>query len=134
MKRQAREITLQVLFQWEYAPNLDVIKSLSLLNQLSPFPNESEDYARKLCVGLSEKRQRIDERIQAASPNWKLDRLSTVDLNILRLACFELTELTNEVPPKVVIDEAIEIAKKYGSAESPSFINGILNEIFQTLT
>ena len=134
MKRQAREITLQVLFQWEYTANLDVTKSLSLLNQLSPFPNESEAYARKLCVGLSEKKQSIDERIQAASPNWKLDRLSIVDLNILRLACFELTELTNEVPPKVVIDEAIEIAKKYSSTESPSFINGILNEIFQTLT
>ena len=132
MKRQARELTLQVLFQREYAPDLDAKKGLQLLSEISPFPEEAKEYAERLCIGLFEKKQSIDEKIQATKSNWKLNRISIVDLNILRMACFELTELANEVPPKVVIDEAIEIAKKYGSKESPAFINGVLDEVFKS--
>ena len=133
MKRQAREMALQILFQREYSPDLDIDRSLQFLNEFSKFPENIKKYTKTLCKGLLEKQQTIDKKIQAASPKWGLDRMATVDLNILRLACFELTELSKEIPPKVAIDEAIEIAKKYGATESPKFINGILDEIRKSL-
>lgn len=134
MRRKAREIALQVLFQREYAPDLDVHKSLQLLSEISEFPGGSLEYAQALCTGLFAKQSVIDARIQAVNSKWSLDRMAMVDLNILRLACFELTEFTGEVPPRVAIDEAIEMAKKYGANESPGFINGILNEILKSLS
>ena len=128
-KRQAREIALQVLFQREYAPNLDINKSLQLLHELSPFSEKTQKYAQILCSGVFSQQEAIDKKIAEASPQWHLDRMAMVDLNILRLACLELTTLSEKIPPKVAIDEAIEIAKKYGTKDSPRFINGILDEI-----
>lgn len=133
MRRQAREMALQILFQREYAPNLDINKSLQQLSGISELPDEARKYAQTICTGLFEKQRAIDEKIQAASPKWSLNRIAMVDLSILRLACFELTEFSNEVPPKVAINEAIEMAKKYCGNESPGFINGILNEILKSL-
>ena len=133
MRRAAREIALQVLFQREYIPGLDLNKSLQLLSEVSELPDNAQEYARTICTGLFEKQNEIDKKIQAASPKWNLDRIAIVDLNILRLACFELTGLSNEIPPKVAINEAIELAKKYSANESPRFINGILNEILKSI-
>lgn len=74
-------------------------------------------------------RQNIDEKIHEAAPTWPLDKLNKIDLAILRLAIFELNEKI--APPKVIIDEAVEIAKEFGSESSPSFINGVLGTIYK---
>ena len=133
MNRLAREMALQVLFQREYIPDLDIQKSLHRINELLEFPEEIRKHAQNLCLGVIQKQSTIDQTIQATRSQWGLNRMAIVDLNILRLACFELTELSNTVPPKVAIDQAIEIAKKYGSSQSPKFINGILDEILKIL-
>jgi N utilization substance protein B len=85
---------------------------------------------------LSDRAQRImkksgpiDKEIEAAAPTWPVDKLNKIDLAILRLAIYELEE--GETPPKVVIDEAVELAKEYGSENSPSFVNGVLGTIYK---
>jgi N utilization substance protein B len=81
--------------------------------------------------GTLERLPEIDERLQAASTNWKLGRMAAIDRNVLRLALYELLEA--KAPPKVVLNEAIELAKKYGSAESGGFVNGLLDKLARTL-
>lgn len=74
------------------------------------------------------RRKQLDKKIAGAAPNWPVDKLNRIDLSILRLAVYELSQ--GETPPKVVIDEAVELAKEYGSENSSSFINGVLGTIF----
>jgi N utilization substance protein B len=89
---------------------------------------ETEAFAHQLVSGVEENRVRIDEVIAAAAEHWQLPRLSRVDLNVLRLATFELLERA-EIPASVTINEAIEIAKRFGSQDSPGFVNGVLDHI-----
>jgi transcription antitermination protein NusB len=86
------------------------------------------DFIQKLVLGVSNGRDELDKAIEALSKNWRLTRMSRVDRNILRLGAFELLHST-DVPPSVAMDEAIELAKKYGDENSPSFVNGILDGI-----
>ena len=78
---------------------------------------------------LLEKKDEIDKKIETAAPSWPVNNLNKIDLAILRLAIFELEEGKN--PPKVVIDEAVELAKEFGSENSPSFVNGVLGTIYK---
>jgi len=86
---------------------------------------ELNDYAKKVLA----KKDQIDAIIQKAAPAWPVDKLNKIDFAILRLAVFEMQE--TEIPPKVVIDEAVELAKEYGGESSPSFVNGVLGTIFK---
>lgn len=90
---------------------------------------EVRGYAELLVRGVSDKRETLDEIIQKVSLHWRLDRMAHVDRNILRLGAYEITELEHDVPRKVAINEAVEIAKRFGTAESSAFINGILDRI-----
>ena len=85
-------------------------------------------YAKILLIGIQEQRIEIDNQLQTLSKNWKLERMSLVDKNILRLAAFEIL-FTKDTPNKVVINEAIELAKQYSSQDSFQFINGILDRL-----
>ena len=76
-------------------------------------------------------KEHIDERIQKSAPTWPIDKLNKIDLAVLRLAIYEMEKGT--VPPKVVIDEAVELAKEYGGESSPSFVNGVLGSVFKEL-
>lgn len=89
-------------------------------------------FARSLVAETVAQQAEIDDVIQSASRNWRLDRMSRVDRNILRLATYEL-RFTEDVPVKVVINEAVELAKRFGAAESPAFVNGILDRVAQAL-
>ena len=92
-------------------------------------PDETEDeFAKRIVIGVLEHRQEIDRLIEERSENWRLDRMTAIDRNILRIALFELL-YCSEIPPKVTINEAIDLGKRYGSEESGSFINGILDRI-----
>lgn len=91
---------------------------------------EIREYADSLIEGTCANIEKIDSLIQKYAQNWDIPRMATIDRNILRMACFELGS-KKDVPPKVVINEAIELAKKYGDVESPKFVNGILDKIFK---
>jgi N utilization substance protein B len=93
-----------------------------------PAPAESKAFAEGLVRGVNTEQQRLDDLIATAAEHWRVGRMAVVDRNVLRMAVYELLH-DAEVPPAVVIDEAIEIAKKFGSAESGSFINGILDAV-----
>jgi transcription antitermination protein NusB len=96
---------------------------------LEAIDDEVKRYAESLVYGVTGSLEKIDDTIQKVSHNWRLDRMACVDRNLLRLSAYELLELGAEVPRKVAINEAVEIAKRFGSAESSAFINGILDRI-----
>ena len=127
MRRQSREIALQVLFRTEYAPQIAFEDLFSL------FDNEKDraaiKYADDVVRGVQAQKIKIDEKIQEASRHWKIDRMGGVDRNILRMAVFEMMMAQEMIEPKIAINEAIEVAKIFGSQESPSFVNGILDQI-----
>jgi len=92
-------------------------------------PEEGEDeFAKRIVLGVMEHQREIDRLIEERSEHWRLDRMTIVDRNILRIAIFELL-YCSEVPPKVTLNEAIDLGKRYGSEESGNFINGILDRI-----
>lgn len=125
MRRQSRELALQILFQREFAPQIHFDEFINLYQEgTSP---EVRQHVQVLVDGVTDKKADIDLSIQAASRHWKIERMSVVDRTIMRVACFEIKFLKLE--PKIAIDEAVEIAKKYGHTESGAFVNGILDHI-----
>ena len=129
-RRKAREYALQMLFQWDIThDSIDQIITTFFSTQ-----EESEgvaDFARRLVIGTVDNVEKIDTLIQRHAEHWRLDRMATVDRNVLRVATQELFD--NETPKTVVINEAIEIARRFSSQESPQFINGILDSIKKEL-
>jgi len=95
-------------------------------------PKEIRPYAREVVVGVWENRTDLDRLISRSSKNWRVERMSRVDINILRIAIYEVLYM-KDVPPKVSIDEAVELGKRYGTEESGAFINGILDHIYNQL-
>jgi len=121
-------MVLKCLHQWDQqgaAAGRD--ETEALMSTLSGDP-EIQDYARQLLAAFWQHAPAIDESISLVAANWRLDRMAVVDRNLLRLAVTELQHFP-DVPPKVVLDEAIEIAKEYSTENSPNFINGILDRI-----
>lgn len=90
--------------------------------------NEARNFARDLAAAATEHSEKVDQLIATASKNWRIDRMSRVDRNILRLGACELVAF-RDVPVKVVINEAVELAKRFGTAESSAFVNGVLDRI-----
>lgn len=93
---------------------------------------EGRAYADSIVKGVCDTRDAVDETIRKASTHWRLERMSRVDRNLLRLGAWELAH-SREVPRAVVLDEAVELAKSYGTEESPSFVNGVLNRVAEDL-
>jgi len=126
-RRKSRESALQVLYQ------LDITKQEGpkAITQWEAHFSSSEGndaFAERIVLGVLDHAREIDQLIERFSENWRLDRMSFVDRNILRMAIFELL-YCNEIPPKVTLNEAIDLGKRYGSEDSGSFINGILDRI-----
>ncbi len=131
MRRKAREYAVQVLYALDLNPATpgDFLKVFWEIHSAKP---EIVDYASNLVCGTIRKQKEIDELISSHSSHWKIDRMAVTDRNILRLATYELLD-EDSVPAKVVINEAIEIAKKFGTSDSATFINGVLDSIHQEL-
>jgi N utilization substance protein B len=130
-RRQAREAALQILYAAEVSQKLDPDSIESVLREIIDefsLPTRARERARELALGVGLNRKPIDERISAASTRWKLHRISAVDRNILRIAAYELL-FEPEIPTEVVIDEALEIARRFAGEASPAFVNGILDVI-----
>ncbi len=134
-RRRAREIALQALYAvdvgGEDAPGEALAGLVALLSGdpdgRAPEAGEVA-FARRLVEGATERREEIDALIEAASLHWRLRRMPTVDRNILRMATFELIGCP-DVPASVAINEAVELAKRYGDRDSRAFVNGILDRI-----
>lgn len=127
-RTRARERALQALYQIDVA-STDLDEALARFwRSFEPVEREVREMAEALVRGEAEHRRQIDETIEAVSLNWRLDRMAKVDRNVLRLAVYELFHRP-DVPVKVVIDEAVELAKKFGSESSGAFVNGVLDRI-----
>ena len=124
-RRKARESTLQILFQLEFNDS-ELENIFESFWQEKKASKEIKEYSRWLVEGIVSHRERIDRLIQSVSENWRIDRMALVDRNVLRIAVFELL-CEERLAPAIVIDEAIEIAKKYSSEEAATFVNGILD-------
>jgi transcription antitermination protein NusB len=131
-RRKAREYALQMLFQWDITrDSIDQVAASFFSNQ----PEESQvvvDFANQLVTSTVEHIEKIDEFIRRHAEHWRLDRMAVVDRNILRLAVQEFL-YDKETPKTVVINEAIEIARRFSAQESPQFINGVLDSIKKEL-
>lgn len=126
-RREGREFALQVLYSLDVNP-LSIGTALALFWEEQRAPKGIREFAEILVMGVADHRAQIDGMIEQKSKNWSLGRMSKVDINILRLSVYELLYCT-DIPVNVTINEAIEIAKKFGTEESPAFVNGILDEI-----
>ena len=126
-RTKAREYALQVLYQVDIrrGDSAQILKEFWDTHQP---PAEVKAFARQLAEGTIQHAREIDQLISAHANNWDIKRMAVVDRNILRLGVFEL-RYVDDVPPTVCINEAIELAKRFGDAESAKFINGILDAI-----
>jgi len=122
-RRKAREILLRLLFQRDFRPvSLEELLAEDSLG-------DQEDYIRRTLQGIIEHQEEIDRLIAEKAVGWKLERLVSVDRNILRLGIYEI--LYSEIPAEVAINEALELSKKYSTEHSHIFINGILDRVFK---
>jgi N utilization substance protein B len=126
-RRLGRELALQALYALDINP-MDTPRFLQTFWEHHPSPADAREFASRLIDGVISRRADLDALIKSKAQHWALSRMARVDLNLIRLAVFELV-YREDIPKKVTINEAIEIAKKYGSEDSPSFVNGILDEI-----
>lgn len=131
-RRKARECALQILYQMDVSEH-SAEEALAAFWQNFDPEVDVKDFATELVFGVSARQTEIDERIQQSSHHWKLERMAKVDRNVLRLAVFEILH-RDDIPKKVSLNEAIEIAKRFGTEDSGAFINGILDHISATVT
>jgi len=125
VRRRGRELALQILYQHELA-GTPVDEIFPAFEELQQAPAAARDFAIVLAQGVMARRGEIDGHLGGQADHWRLARMAAVDRNILRLALFELL-FEQETPPAVVIDEAVEIAKRFGSERSSQFVNGVLD-------
>jgi N utilization substance protein B len=132
-RSRAREVALQLLFQRDVNPDVprSVIEQFARDRLSNP---EAEAFCLSLYDGVVRWLADIDVRVTAASENWKLHRMAASDRNVLRLRTYEIVFAQPPTPGPVALDEAIELARRYGSKDSPGFVNGVLDKVFRTHT
>jgi N utilization substance protein B len=130
-RRKARESALKMLYAWEVNRLPPALVVEQFWKYYEP-EQEGREFADRLFIGTAEHLEELDRLIQQASIHWKLNRMAAVDRNLLRLAAYELFYL-DDVPKRVTLNEAIEIARRYGTDDSWAFINGVLDNLAQTV-
>lgn len=130
-RRKARELAVQVLFCLEFG-GMEPPSALDIVSKCFSFEKSALPFAQDLVHGVCARKTEIDALIRRSSRNWRLERMSRLDRSILRMAVFEIL-FREDIPPKVSIDEAVELGKKYGDFESGSFINGVLDYVYDGL-
>jgi N utilization substance protein B len=131
-RRKAREVALQFLYQLDQHGETDPTSYEEDFWSRHPVDDETRAFASALVRGATSRHTEVDGIIAQYTEHWDLDRMAVVDRNILRLAVYELLD-HRAVPPKVAINEAIEISKKFGTRESSRFINGVLDRVHKEL-
>jgi len=127
----SREIALKILYATDITKEPLEESSRKFWENHEEKEDEIKDYADHLVSGVGENMERIDAVISKYAANWEIGRMASIDRNILRVASFELL-FSADIPPKVAINEAIEISKKYGDKDSSKFVNGVLDKISKT--
>jgi len=128
-RRKGRELALQALYQIEITGDSSVA-AVDLFLEHFEGNAAAKEFARRLVSGVVSQSADIDRRIAECTENWRLERLAKVDLVVLRMATYELV-FCPDIPSRVSLDEAIEIGKRFGSADSATFINGVLDHVAQ---
>ena len=131
IRRRARELAMQVLYQSE-STGQTVEDAFELIRENFQANKKAVSYAQELLGGVKDFQAEIDGHISEHSTNWRLERMTCVDRNILRIAVFELLK-KQDIPVSVVINEAIEVAIRYSDEDAPPFINGILDSLKKKL-
>lgn len=137
-RHRAREVALQILYRYDVAahepggvvPKVgpELVADLNKHFDHFTVPPETREFAAQLVAGTLSDMASIDGLLETHASNWKITRMASVDRSLLRMAIYELTQIA-EVPPSVVIDEAIELGKQFGTAETPAFVNGVLDAV-----
>ncbi|MFH0984032.1 MAG: transcription antitermination factor NusB [Candidatus Omnitrophota bacterium] len=131
-RTQSRECALQILYQYEMNPEpIPEILGKFWTQQDEAFAEDVRSFAGKLAAGTVENFPEIDKVIERYADNWEISRMAMIDRNIMRLATYELLYLA-DVPPKVTLNEAVNLAKKFSQEESGKFVNGVLDKISHT--
>jgi transcription antitermination protein NusB len=130
LRTKAREFAMQMLFQWEMSPQ-DPARLETKFWREAKGAESTRAFANQLFEGAVKNSSALDELIRAHCENWRFERLAAIDRAILRLAIHELRAA--ETPPKVVLNEAVELAKKFSSEEAGKFVNGVLDSIRKSL-
>jgi N utilization substance protein B len=125
-RSKAREVAVQMLYQVDLNPSVEIQTVRHMVDEALD-DEELREFAWRLFVGVMEVRPLLDERIQSVAENWSLKRMAPTDRNVLRLGAFEL--ISTNTPHRVVLDEAIELARVFGSAQSAQFVNGVLDKL-----
>jgi transcription antitermination protein NusB len=125
-RSRAREVAFQVLYQDDLNPRHDPVEGDRFIDRRLR-GHDLRTFARELVTGVRQQRQELDVLVEQAAANWSLKRMAATDRSVLRLGAFEL--LHTDTPPRVAIDEAVELAKRFGSAQSSQFVNGILDKV-----
>ncbi|MCL2444690.1 transcription antitermination factor NusB [Candidatus Saccharibacteria bacterium] len=131
-----RIVALQTLYEYEFRRKANDaaadVKEITVKN-IEPYKDSLGDveFVDLLVTGVSENEEDLDEKIQPIAPEWPLDQISAIDRNILRLGVYELIYLKEQIPPKVAINEAVELAKAFGSDNSSKFVNGVLGTVYR---
>jgi len=133
-RRKARDITFKYIYSTLYGESVvnDVIESIITADsdEIQSLEQDEKLYFEKVTEGIKEKGQQIDDMILSKLKNWTIERIFKIDLAILRLAVYEIMYY-EDMPPKVAVNEAVELAKKYGNDASSNFVNGVLREIIK---
>ena len=125
-RSKSRQVAIQMLFQVDLNPDMEIDSTREMIaDRLKDV--ELRTFAWELYTGVMEYRGELDDQIQQVAENWKISRMAATDRSVLRLGAYEL--LKTETPYGVVIDEAVELAKKFGNAQSSQFVNGILDKL-----
>lgn len=130
LRRKSREFALQMLFEWDMTRK-DPKYVESIFWESAPAADETRRFANQLFEGSVAQSEKNDQLVNRLADNWRPERIATVDRNILRLAIYELRAGT--APAKVAIDEALELGKKFSSAEAPAFLNGVLDAAYKSM-
>ncbi len=127
-RSRAREVVLQALYQHDLNPDSETAVDTFVARKLTD-DRKMTDFARSLVQGVLEQRDHLDRLVGETADNWSVDRMAVTDRNVLRLGAYEL--LFTDTPVGVVINEAVELAKKFGDKQSPPFVNGILDRLLK---
>lgn len=130
LRTKSREFAMQMLFQWDMSQQ-DPAKLETKFWRSAKASDPTRAFANRLFEGAVKDSASLDELIVQQAANWRMERLAVIDRAILRLAIYELR--TTDTPPKVILNEAVELAKKFSSEEAGSFVNGILDAVHKSL-
>jgi N utilization substance protein B len=124
-------VAMQIIYEWSIKDKEDILEIAKVNIANNPIEDIDEPYINRIIKGVRDHAEEIEELVVKAAPDWPLEQIAVIDLAILRLSIFELLFCT-DIPPKVAIDEAVELAKTFGGNNSSKFINGVLGTIYRS--